>query len=62
VKKLNVSKNYLFLKFLTKTTDRSIKENPRVITRGMRSEVTEWWKGLGEDLEDDIEMIDEQDS
>jgi len=27
----------------------------------MRSEVTEWWKGLGKDLEDDIEMTDEQD-
>jgi len=33
MKKLNVSKNYLFIKFLTKITDRSIKENPRVITR-----------------------------
>jgi len=27
----------------------------------MRSGVIEWWKGLGEDLEDDIEMADEQD-
>jgi len=33
MKKLNMNKNYLFLKFLTKTTDRSIKEDPRVITR-----------------------------
>jgi len=27
----------------------------------MRSGVTEWWKGLGKDLEDDIEVTDEQD-
>ena len=60
MKKLNVRKNYLFIKFLTKTTDRSIKDDPRVITRSMRSEVIEWWKGLGEDLEDDIEMTNEQ--
>jgi len=33
MKKLNMSKNYLFLKFLTKTTDRSIKDDSRVITR-----------------------------
>ena len=58
---MNINKNYLFIKFLTKITDRSIKENPRVITRSMRSEVIEWWKGLGKDLEDDIEMTNEQD-
>jgi len=33
MKKMNVSKNYLFIKFLTKITDRSIKEDFRMITR-----------------------------
>jgi len=33
MKKMNVGKNYLFIKFLTKITDRSIKEDSRVITR-----------------------------
>jgi hypothetical protein len=29
------------------------------IERSMTSEVTKWWKGLGRELEDDIESLEE---
>ena len=36
--------------------DRSIKEHFRVM-EGSMTEQTEWWKGLGEELETDIETL-----
>ena len=41
------------------STDRSIKDDYRGIPGSMTSEVTKWWKGLGKELEVDIESVDE---
>lgn len=42
------------------STDRSIKDDHRVKWgRSMTSEVIKWWKGLGTELEDDIESFDD---
>ena len=35
--------------------DRSIKEHFRIIEGSMAEQTDEWWKGLGEELETDIE-------
>lgn len=45
-----------------KSTDRSIKDYSRGISGSMTSEVAEWWKGLGEELETDIESFEEPSS
>jgi hypothetical protein len=43
-----------------KTIGRSIKDGYSVNSEGnMTSEITKWWKGLGSELEEDIESIDE---
>jgi hypothetical protein len=43
-----------------KTIGRSIKDEYSVNSEGnMANEVTKWWKGLGRELEEDIESIDE---
>ena len=45
-----------------KSTDRSIKDYSRGISGRMTSEVAEWWKGLGKELETDIETLEETSS
>jgi len=43
-----------------KTIDRSIKDDYSVSSEGnMTGEVVKWWKGLGRELEVDIESLDE---
>ena len=41
------------------STDRSIKEHSRKYLGSMTDEVKEWWKGLGEELQIDIEAVNE---
>ena len=40
------------------TIGRSIKDDFRVTQGSMTEQTVEWWKGLGEDLELDIEALD----
>ncbi|MDG7054804.1 MAG: hypothetical protein JRZ95_05850 [Nitrososphaerota archaeon] len=43
-----------------KTIDRSIKDDYSVNSEGnMTDEVVKWWKGLGRELEEDIEALNE---
>ena len=49
-------KNYKVISH--ESTDRSIKEHS-TLSMGSMTEQTEWWKGLGEELETDIETFDE---
>lgn len=42
----------------SKSTDRSIKEDLNEFLGSMTEQVKEWWKGLGKELETDIETID----
>jgi len=43
-----------------KTIGRSIKDDYSVSSEGnMTGEVVKWWKGLGRELEEDIESLDE---
>lgn len=41
------------------STDRSIKDYSRLTMGSMTEEVKEWWKGLGKELEIDIESFDD---
>lgn len=51
---------YLTLLIKNKTIGRSIKDEYSVNNEGnMTSEVTKWWEGLGRELEEDIESLDE---
>ena len=49
--------NYLLIK--NQSIDRSIKEDPKLTGEEMNTEI-KWWKGLGKDLEIDIESFDEE--
>ena len=44
---------------ITSFNPKSLPTIPRGISGSMTSEVAEWWKGLGEELETDIESFEE---
>ena len=55
---MRFSFSYVLIK--KEATDRSIKDEYSVISRGsMTIEAIKWWKGLGKELQEDIEALDE---
>lgn len=52
---------FIFIESLqsSKSTDRSIKEDLNEFLGSMTEQVKEWWKGLGKELEIDIETIEQ---
>jgi len=42
-----------------KSTDRSIKEDLNEFLGSMADQAKEWWKGLGKELQIDIESVDQ---
>jgi len=59
MEKLNINKKIFVYKIFNKNYRQIYKGGFQGDNEGMRSEVIEWWKGLGKDLEDDIEMTNE---
>jgi hypothetical protein len=55
-KEKETCKCYITKKWAKLPIGRSIKEHFRLI-EGSMTEQTEWWKGLGEELETDIETL-----
>ena len=54
--------NDLYILINKESTDRSIKDSFCFMLGSMTDEIVNWWKGLGEDLETDIETINESNS